>query len=247
MGNGGLAEGAWVDGVLYDVTWFSPWPSFDANGTLTQSSWDQLYQDGYWMEGVQFYTRTVHNDTGTNSHIYLNMNGTWVDVTGRITVDIPESGPTYGAFGMIVDHQIYYQNFDTGGGNFGYVTQKVINIGDDAFDNHFAPGESRLLFLSGSWDVRTDCVTLTETGYINPVDVIKSGIIQTMTKVFSDVDVNRDVGNNAFLDTYTYTETIQQIFLTPVGNSYIYNAALSDNQMFQLDQYGAEVFIVSGS
>jgi hypothetical protein len=59
--------------------------------------------------------------------------------------------------------------------------------------------------------------------------------------------VNRDAGNNAVFDTWTYTDVIQHLTLSQVGNSYIYNAVLADNQMFQLDKYGAEVFVVHRS
>jgi hypothetical protein len=61
------------------------------------------------------------------------------------------------------------------------------------------------------------------------------------------VNVNHVLGDNAVLDTWKDATIIQQINLAHVGDSYIYNAALSGNQMFQLDQYGAEAFIVSGS
>jgi hypothetical protein len=195
------------------------------------------------MEGVEYYKRTVYNDAGTNSYIYLNMNGTWVDVTGRITIDIPDDGSSYGGSATIANHHMYFQPDDGTSVNDGYLTTRVVDIGDNAFDNRFAPGQSRLLVISGSWEVRLDCVALTEDGFINPVDVIRSGIIQTFASAMSDADVDCDVGNSAFLDTFTNTEILKQLSLTPIGNSYIYNTVLSDNQMFQLDQYGTEAFI----
>ncbi|MDR0471837.1 MAG: hypothetical protein LBH79_08990 [Nitrososphaerota archaeon] len=241
-GHGGTAEGAWVDGIWYNLTWHSPSPYFDANGTMTQSPWHYLYQEEYWMEGVEYYKRTVHNDAGTNSYIYLNMNGTWVDVTGRIIIDIPDDGSSYSGSAIIANHQMYFQTDGTDG-NDGYLTTRWVNIGNNEFDNRFAPGQSRLLVISGSWEVRLDYVTLTDDGFINPVDVIRSGIIQTFASAMSATDVDCDVGNNAFLDTFANTEILKQLSLIPIGNSYIYNTVLADNQMFQLDQYGTEVFI----
>jgi hypothetical protein len=86
-----------VDGVWYNVTWVdSSCPHFDQNGVITEPPFTEPAVEGHWMEGVQLYKRTVHTDaTGTNTAIYMNMNGTWVDVTGRISVDMPENGPAY--------------------------------------------------------------------------------------------------------------------------------------------------------
>ena len=47
--------------------------------------WGEGLQDigeGYWMEGVQLMDKAAD---GTVTNMYMNMNGTWVDVTGRIT------------------------------------------------------------------------------------------------------------------------------------------------------------------
>ncbi|MDR0492100.1 MAG: hypothetical protein LBH74_00445 [Nitrososphaerota archaeon] len=76
-GGGGTAEGAWVDGIWYNITLHSPSPYFDENGTITQSPWAYLDQKEYWMEGVEYYKRTVHNDAGTNSYIYCNYSVAW--------------------------------------------------------------------------------------------------------------------------------------------------------------------------
>lgn len=269
VGEGGEAKGAWVDGVWYNVTWVNgTYPFFDENGTMTQSPWNMPSQVGYWMEGVQFYERTVHNDAGTNSYIYLNMNGTWVDVTGRVTIDIPKDGPSYTITGPIACQQLVYLSGTTVGtgsvvsasdvnyttvdganifvstsNNWGYNSQKNIN----AFDNRFAPGESRLLVISGSWDVRSNWVNTNGNGYINPVEVIKSGSIQTKISAQSNVDMNPELGNNTFMDLWSDATVIQQIQLTHIGNSYIYNTVLQDNQTFQIDQNGAEATIVPGS
>jgi hypothetical protein len=248
VGGGGMAKGAWVDGVWYNATRYIPYPFPDTNGTITQSPWHYMDQEDYWMEGVQFYKVTVYNDAGTTSYIYLNMDGTWVDVTGRVTIDLPKDEPTYAAYGIIADQQVYYHTGEIFDYSDSYPASKAFYVvGNNVFDNHFAPGESRLLAIFGSWEVTLDWMALTEKGYINPVDVIQSGNIQTKAHVASDVVVNRDAGNNAVFDTWTYIDVIQNLTLSRVGNSYIYNVVLSNDQMFQLDKYGAEVFIVPRS
>lgn len=81
----------------------------------------------------------------------------------------------------------------------------------------------------------------------NPVGIIESGTVQALTKVMTHIDMAYDP---EFLESHTYIDTrsepakIQELALTKIGNSYIYNTVLSDNQMFQLDKYGLEVSIV---
>jgi len=81
-GTGGTAEGAFVDGKWYNLTWVNgTYPFFDSEGNMCESPFPVTEEIGYWMEGIQLYRRYVN---GNLSEIYLNMNGTWTDVTGRI-------------------------------------------------------------------------------------------------------------------------------------------------------------------
>jgi hypothetical protein len=197
---------------------------------LTEENSEVYYQ---WIEGVQYYKYTIKEDTNINTYTYLNMNGTWVDVTGRVTIDEtePEYGPNYTATG-------------------GFISQNVDYLGsgskankDNEYNCFFAPGESRLLAISGSLELMS--LWVGNEDYINPIDVIQSGIVQMLTQVHSFVDIDPIGENNTFIDTWANTAKIQELSLTQIGNSYIYNTVLSDNQMFELDRYGLEVFIVS--
>jgi hypothetical protein len=229
-GEGGEAKGAWVDGVYYNVTLTIPYPRIDSNGIITQDTENELASFYYqWIEGVQYYKHTIKEDTGINTYTYLNMNGTWVDVTGRVTIDKTETeyGPTYRVNGGFVNQHVDYLGS-------GSKASK-----DNEYNCFFASGESRLLVISGSVDVRSDLA-----GDINPVELIQSGIVQTLVQVVSHIDIDPIGENNTFIDTFADTSEIQELNLTRVGNSYIYNTVLSDNQMFQLDRYGFEVFIV---
>jgi hypothetical protein len=242
------AKGAWVDGVWYNVTWVDgSYPVFDENGVMTQSPFPNPETEGYWIEGVQLYRQTVYTDAGTTTSIYMNMNGTWTDVTGKITVDYPENGPTYSMTGSIADYKMFFQevpaeNFTFNDESFGYITIKNILAGDDAFDNVFASGQSRLIVVTGSWEV---CQSWTFT--VNPVEVLKAGNLQLKISVHNAVDMNPYLGNNTYLATWSDATVFQQLSLLHIGNSYIYNTALSENEMFLLDQYGVEATIVPRS
>lgn len=243
-GSGWEAEGVRVDGVWYNVSWVDGnYPHFDENGTMTESPFPAPSSLGHWMEGVQLYEITIHNNLDTTTRIYLNMNGTWTDVTGKITVDRPE-GQSYTMSGTVAGHNIFFQpdeNSTLNDHSFGYCSTKNIWVGEDAFDNLFAPGQSRLIVVTGSWEVRKTWAN------VNPVEVLETGSLWLKTNTHNSLDMNPDLGDNTFLDTWSDATVIQQIILTKIGNSYIYNKALSDNQMFQLDQYGAEAFITQRS
>jgi hypothetical protein len=235
IGEGGEAKGAWVDDIYYNITLTIPYPSFNSDGTMTQESLpdlteEELYTYYYqWIEGVQYFKHTIKEETATNTYTYLNMNGTWVDVTGRVIID--ETEPEY-----------RLNHIATG----GFISRQTSYLGsgskmskDKEYDCFFAPGESRLLVISGSLDLRSPWAE-----DISPADIIQSGIVQTLAQVTSYVDIDPIGENNTFIDTWADTSNIQELVLTQVGNSYIYNTVLSVDQMFELDRYGFEVFIV---
>jgi hypothetical protein len=239
------AEGVWLDGVWYNVSYVDGnYPFFDENGIMTEPPYPAPSVVGHWMEGVQLFERISHNNEGTTTRLYLNMNGTWTDVTGKVTVDRPV-GQSYTITGVVADQNIFFQPFANctlDDNIFGYSSSRNIWAGKDAFDNLFTAGQSRLIVVTGSWEVRNPW-----TSTINQIDVLESGTISLKINAHNSLDINPDLGYNKFLDTWSDATMIQQIPLTKIGNSYIYNVVLSDNQMFQLDQYGAEAFITERS
>ncbi len=243
-GGGFEAKGAWVDGVWYNVSYVNgTYPFFDANGTMTNPPFNiQSSSEGYWMEGVQGYERTVHTDAGTKTYTYLNMNGTWTDVTGRITVDKAQNSPTYAINGSVANQNLLFQS-----GNVSVATSnpndpnpvlKCIETGEGGFDNLFAPHESRLIVIQGIWEARSYYTNA------NPVATLQSGILSLYTSTRNAVDVNPVVDDRTFMDTRSDDTVIQQIPLTHIGNSFVYNAVLGANQKFQFDPSGAEAFII---
>jgi hypothetical protein len=289
-GGGFEAKGAWVDGVWYNVSYVNgTYPFFDANGTMTTPPFNYpLSSKGYWMEGVQGYERTVHTDAGTKTYTYLNMNGTWTDVTGRITVDKPQNSATYALYGTLANQNLFFQHTanqnttvtitndlnktaglppnttritttypnggistttvsgrlnDTAGSNYARdSSMKFIDTGEGGFDNLLAPHESRLIVIQGTFEARA-YVTTTD----NPVTTLESGILNLKTTTYNAVDIDPVVDERTFMNTRSTDNAIQQIKLTHIGNSYIYNTVLSDNQKFQFDKSGAEATIVPRS
>jgi hypothetical protein len=58
-----------------------------------------------------------------------------------------------------------------------------------------------------------------------------------LTIAESVADIDPIWENNIFIDTMTDTSKPQALILSQVGNSYIYNAGLTDDQLSQLNQY----------
>ncbi|MDR0797134.1 MAG: hypothetical protein LBE70_00205 [Nitrososphaerota archaeon] len=97
------------------------------------------------------------------------------------------------------------------------------------------PGESRLLVISGSTNPMF--IFGVKESFMNPIEFIQAGIVQTLTIVESIADIDSDSENNTFIDTRTDTSKPQTLSLSQVGNSYIYNTGLTDDQLSQLNQY----------
>lgn len=242
--SGWEAEGAWVDGKWYNVTWVnSTYPRFDKDGNMVQSAFDYPEEMMYWMEGVQICDRFVN---GTLVATYLNMNGTWTDVTGKITVNRPPEGSSYRVTGAIVDEMHAFENVAVReytsdgialGSSFGVMKVTHHLVGEGLFDNNWAPHESRLIAISSSWDVRKPLADE------NAVEALQSSNLAFKTQTMNSVDVDTRVVNNTTLDTWSYATELKEVQLTQSGNSYIYNTILNDDQMFQADQWNVEVFV----
>ena len=75
------------------------------------------------------------------------------------------------------------------------------------------------------------------------IDVLKTGTVMFKTQTFNNADYETPIVNNTIEDTWSYATEIKQVHLTQSGDSYVYNSGLLQNQMFQPDQWGIEVFI----
>lgn len=247
-GIGYFAEGAWVDGVWYNVTLATHnWPTVDMWGNLAffnglpENATGPGFED-YWMEGVQLLD--VYQGINFKA-TYMNMNGTWTDVTGRIKLPQPqEHNPFNDAFtfnGIIISelHLFQFGN-DTSTADshtLGHMNVKSTWVGEGLFDNYWAPHQSRLIVLQGIQNITKPWASA------EAIEALKSGSVTLQTRIFNHAGVIVEIVNNTAMDTWSYATELKQVQLARNGDSYIYNKILGENQFFVTDQYGVEVFI----
>jgi hypothetical protein len=231
--------GAWVDGIWYNVTIQAAWAnSQDSQPRVNWSSGDLIvpapksfnspFDLLFLMQGVQICEHTVN---GSVIATWLNMNGTWTDVTGRITVtgDEPPHSPT----------KIMSYPFVAETRNFGRVTYtrdidysaaSLTSVGEGEFSNIWQPHQSRLIVLNGTRIIPSSSALTLTTG-------------QVYLQMQSGTHLVNNYINGTKVDTHAQSNSIQQIQLQTNGDTYIYNAVLNGNATFQLDKYGVEAFI----
>jgi hypothetical protein len=242
-GSGYEVEGAWVDGVWYNVTYVTgDYPTIDRDGNIIESPWqNSSWLEPYWMEGVQILDTYAN---GTLTATYMNMNGTWTNVTGRINFTRPEgTSPFSNAVSIsntVVNEWHVFQTLmpvnTTDSEATGNIEPKYTWVGDGLFDNYWAPHQSRLIVLQGIRHIMKPWANA------EALDTLKSGSITLQTRV-GNFNITVEIVNNTVADTWLYATERKQVQLTQNGDSYIYNTILGENQIFITDQYGVEVFI----
>ena len=240
-GSGWEEEGAMVDGKWYNLTWTNgSYPRFDRDGNMQPSPFEIPNQTDYWMEGVQLYRRHVN---GTVVAVYMNMNGTWTDVTGRIEVEEPEPGHGYRVENSIASQSRFLQTYlgftyieedDSDMPDFLMAEIKVL-CGEGYFDKYWKPGESRIILIEGTqgfgpWTK------------FSPVDLLDSGTINSRISTTNHADIEFWLGNNTVQDNWSSSEELKSLELTKVNNSYIYNMDLLEEYDFTVDEWN-EVFL----
>jgi hypothetical protein len=241
-GQGYTLEGAWVDDKWYNVTWAAgAIPEIDMEGKMVSTD-NSSDASGYWMQGVQLNDVYVN---GTLTYTYMNMNGTWRDVTNQIDVTHPAPINPFARANslgktIVNEHYVFVSAPPITSSPVTdkwapWVTQYVL-VGDGRFNEIWAPHQSRLILLSGIYEVRQPF------GDASVFDALQSGNITLQTKIM-DVADGMGTVNNTFTDTSEFPMEQKQILLTQSGDSYIYNAILGGNQRFETDQWGVEVFV----
>lgn len=238
------SEGAWVDGEWYNLTWIP-------------EGWREPTGEGYWMEGVQLKDKAVGSAVAGNvTNIYMNMNGTWVDVTGRIQwIDYE---------GNVVDkHSERVNCLASISGVFfsemkllchGGIGSTMTSVSEDGtvevienpetihsalttnvtaeFNNLWAPHQSRLIAISTNRRIISD--------YVEPSRLEQ---LET-TPVYLRASVHHHLNSSlGVYDTSADIDEIKQVQFEITDDGYTYNAILSDDEMFVMDSFGVEVFI----
>jgi hypothetical protein len=248
------AKGAWVDGKWYNLTWV-PHNNFWINCSeliYGRDMWGEGLSpigEGYWMEGVQLKDKAVGAAIGGNvTNIYMNMNGTWVDVTGRIKwldddgniVEIhPERLPSHTSqvvtgsrtyfggsltFGINQTNSSYDPDLDPG------VTVTI--YAPIEFNNRWAPHQSRLIAISSNREVLSTLLEPSKLEQLNTEPVTFRGSVHSYLKDTVGV-----------YDSTSVDDVIMQVQFETTDDGYLYNTILADDEMFVMDSFGVEVFI----
>lgn len=266
-GGSGLVTGVWLDGKWTNVTWvpgtdYPKWPEREAISTTPphmpshSETWPTLKTvpplpeiattEGTWVEGVPIIemhniTTAQGKTTGITTATAIFINGTWVDVTGRVRT---ANEQLYIRATNTIAAEIHYfgteppisltQSLSSGTLPLGTTAYAPVTTytksGDGQFNDYWAPHQSRLILLKGTREI------LPNWG----LDSLATGKIWLLAEQFNQVqDPNV---NSTALYTYSGSHWLNQVQLQQTTNGYLYNT-LGENQMFVSDQFSVEIFI----
>jgi hypothetical protein len=109
------------------------------------------------------------------------------------------------------------------------------------FNNTLLPHESRSLAVSGSWEVHKSYAKP------NAVESLQSANLTFKTQTSNIVEEGTSFVNNTLTTTWSDAVEYKQVYLTQMGNSYVYNPLSLDAKAFRTDQWCIEVFIKPGA
>jgi hypothetical protein len=239
-----LSEASWYGGIISGPLTPENVAAFTADHTInaTIPSLPANANDtGTWFEGVPI---TEYYDVAGNPLVaMMYINGGWVDVTGKVTVD--QTQPMLTATDMILNQVVPlgpspYQNMNSSigqittlptWGDWGYGGAYYWFPWDwssQLFNNTFAPHESRLIVLN-------------QTQATGNLAALQSGNIVLYASA-SNYITNKPV-NGTYLNTVSTTTQVKQVQLQQTDNRYLYNAILADNQIFQSGNSAFEVIV----
>jgi len=254
-GSAGIVEGVWLDGEWLNVTWVPEggldaiWGREEGEPPGILSFHEQIFSElnitvhsygfgsssyiiegeNFWMEGVPLQ-EYIYNNEIVATLIYTN--GSWTNVTGR--VEVKEKEPYVSVTNSLLDQTINF--VETPEGSYPQLgvssVMSSVYSGTDGFNNTWAPHQSRLILLKGTVDVGA---------FWEGLESLKEGEITLYTGAFNYV--LSDPVNGTYFDTYSSATELKQIQLEITEDGYLYNAILSDNQMFVMDSFGVEAFI----
>jgi hypothetical protein len=253
---GTVIEGIWLDNEWLNVTWIpgvypdglgevmsSPWGSGDtvryvgAMPTVIPSLPANASETGYLIEGVPIKQYYFFNSSASTLLLWdtIYVNGTWVDVTGRIRIEHPVISIL--GFGTIIQAITNFPPRNAFIGNqpsdetIGPHVKSTVWSGEGDFNGTWAPQQSRLIELTGT-------VTVGSIDALNGFTAGKLNVYAAANNYIYDKPVN-----GTFYDTSSLTTQLKSISLEKTADGYLYNNILGENQIFQPDQFGVEVFI----
>jgi hypothetical protein len=224
-GRGWNAEGAWVDGKWYNLTWVP-----NKAGKYGEDGFSGPFEpdsEGCWIEGVQIYELYVNYEL---AYTRMNMNGTWVDVTGRIEVTRPSGWPPNEP---VTDGTIFSEIKFLRGGTFHNpeVAGLQVLVGVPLeFDECWAPHQSRLIALT---DARRVPIKYFEASKLEKLET---------EKVLFTATVQGHLNSSTIWDSSAVTEETIEVQLEVTEDGYLYST-MPEDQMFVMDSFDVEVFI----
>ena len=210
---------------------------------------------GIWFEGVpiaEYYDRS-----GKPLVTMMYINGAWIDVTSRVTVD--KTQPIMVASNMLVNDvlTVAAQPYGNMNATRGPITElpswsSGTGIGRtyswlpfswdiQGFNNTWAPHESRLIMFSNT---QTFLFSLGDSRA--GLDALQTGKIALYASVSNYIN-NWPVNGTYYNTVSTATDSKQVELQSTATGSYLYNAVLADGETFQPTQSGIEVTIKPGS
>jgi hypothetical protein len=208
---------------------------------------------GIWFEGVPI--AEYYDQTGNPLVTMMYINGGWVDVTGRVTVD--ETQPMTTVSNMLVNEVMTFsaQPYKNMNSTIGPVTSLPTwgswGVGgtvfwfpwdwsSQEFNSTFAPHESRLIAFNHT---NPFTKSTAESPPDNGIAALQTGNLDLYASV-SNYVTNWPV-NGTYYDTVSTTTQVKQIQFETTPNSYLYNNILADNQTFQRGNSDFEVIVAS--
>jgi hypothetical protein len=220
------AKEAWVDGVHYNISWVP-----NNIGASFEERFD--YQgdpdlEGEWIEGVKIQECCIN---GEIAYTKINMNGTWVDVTGRIEVDSPyywppQEPPSDEVLIWDIRSLLHESPLD----NHNFTVLEIPPRGTpEAFNEIWAPHESRLIAVHDARPVESKYFEDEKLEKLNNEEIVFNTVIQSQVTVDDWTDFAR-------------SDDSIQVFVEQTDDGYVYSV-LPENTTFTLDEFGVEVFI----
>jgi hypothetical protein len=259
-GHSDFVEGIWLDDKWLNVTWLpdGEWPTF-VNTPIVETIPDlpsNALEEGVWVEGVYinegYRIAKTADETNITFTTLVFINGAWVDVTGRVRVDYEQpfvvfNNPLAGelrnfeseTFGSYRDEAAFDEWWAWATGNATSLTNNIgvtyTWAGEGGFNNYWEPHESRLIRLTGTREVGEKALELLSEQKITLYSAVSNNV--------------KDWGkiNGTYYNTFSTATSLKQIQLEKTADGYLYNTILGENQIFQPDQFGVEVFIKTRS
>jgi hypothetical protein len=257
-GGGGndFVEGVWLDNEWVNVTWLPDgnWPIFSPSRktnftTVIPDLPANAAQEGVWIEGVHVWQEYNLTKTSYNTIIematYIFINGTWVDVTGRVRVDNEQpyvmaidallhelrnfESETFGSYRNATDFAEEMANRSDSLPNFAWTYTWA---GEGGFNDYWEPHESRLIRLTGTREV----------GVNAGLESLAEGKIMLYAGVSNYLEERREV-NGTYFNTFSTATSLKEVQVEKTADGYLYNTILDENQIFQPDPFNVEVFI----